>query len=288
MLFRPLDIDQIKIFVSSFSAGIGQFLDVAPGPRSVTKTRDLGGKSSVFIKVTFTGGLVGSCVLGWSESSACAVAARMHQTLWKESASFDKVSPEVHELLVEFASHLINHTVESFKERGINCSAIHQKVGSSREAQSGGHEFLMTSFPLAEMGQMELFLALKVALSREQAGKRIMIVDDSASLRGMLRCLLEDAGYLVVGEATNGREAITMAGDLSPDLVTMDIEMPDINGIQALAAIKVRYPGIKVIMVSYLTDREKVHECISKGAENYILKPYEPVKVVEAVARALG
>lgn len=288
MLHKPLDIGQIKIFVASFGSVIERFLGVAPGPRSVTKTHGLGSKSSVFVKAGLDGDLSGRLFVGFSDAAACGVAARMHQRLLQESCRFEQVNQDVKDLLVEFANQLLSHTVEAFKQNGAICAATAPEVGDGHEGKGGDQDFTMTSFSLGEMGQMELFLALKVSVTREKTGKRIMIVDDSPSMRGMMRSILEDAGYLVVGEAVNGREAVATLPALSPDLVTMDIEMPEINGVQALAAIKVSNPHVKVIMVSSLSDRERVLDCLGKGATNYILKPYEPARVLEAVSRALG
>lgn len=288
MLLKPLDVDQLKVFISTFSSDILRILDVAPGPRSLSRVKELGAHSSVYIKVSFTDGLAGNCLIGFSEFSACAVAARMRERLLKEKASFSNVGPEVSELLLTFANYIIQAAVEKFREYAINCSVSPSEVTDGRDCQTGEHEYILVLFPLGDMGEIELFLDLKMAVNQENAGRRIMIVDDTNSMRGMLRRILEEAGYMVVGEATNGREAINRVAALSPDLVTMDLEMPEVNGIQALEAIKQRHPQIKVIVMTSVLDREIVMECIRKGAINYILKPYEPAKVIEVLAKALS
>ncbi|MDH4100071.1 MAG: response regulator [Nitrospirota bacterium] len=287
MQLRLLDVNEIRIFVTSFGSVIERFLEIAPGPRNMIKTCDVGSKSSVFVKVGLDGDISGRLFIGFSDAAACQVAGRIHKKLLNEGCAFGEVSREVKELLAEFANQLISCTVEELKQKGLVCAATEPEVGDGKEGKGGTHDFVATSFPLGEMGQMELFLSLKANVTREMTGKRIMIVDDSPSMRAMMRNILEDAGYLIVGEAANGRDAITTIPAFSPDLVTMDIEMPDIDGVQALSAIKVKHPEVIVIMVSSLSERAKVMECLAKGAANYILKPYEPQKVIEAVARAL-
>lgn len=116
-------------------------------------------------------------------------------------------------------------------------------------------------------------------------GERILIVDDALFMRGVLRGILEKSGYEVVGEASNGIEAIEKYKELRPDLVTMDITMPDMTGLAAVKAIKEIDSNAKVIMCSAMGQNAMVMEALRNGALDFIIKPFEASKVVEALRR---
>ena len=111
----------------------------------------------------------------------------------------------------------------------------------------------------------------------------ILIVEDSPLMRFQLKDILEEAGYVVVGEAEDGRQGIEKYTELEPDLVTMDILMPGVNGITALKAIKKRDPEAKVVMITTVRNRDKVLEAVKIGAEDYVVKPFEEEKVLEKI-----
>ncbi|MCH8881318.1 MAG: response regulator [Planctomycetes bacterium] len=116
----------------------------------------------------------------------------------------------------------------------------------------------------------------------------ILIVDDAAFMRAMLKRILEDAGFEIVGEAVNGREAVQLYEELNPDLVTMDMVMPEMGGMEALQAIRGRDHKAKVVIVSAVDQRENLLEAIRSGATEYIVKPFDESRVMKAVRRALG
>jgi len=118
--------------------------------------------------------------------------------------------------------------------------------------------------------------------------KRILVVDDSSFLRNSLKKILEDHGYEVVGAAGNGLEAITKYKELKPDLVTMDIIMPQMNGLEALKLLKAVDPNACVVIVSSMSAKQSVTDCIQAGAKNYILKPFEAQKVIAVIQKALS
>ena len=102
---------------------------------------------------------------------------------------------------------------------------------------------------------------------------RILIVDDHTLLRAGLRALLlQDVGFEVVGEAENGRDAIRAVGQLTPDLVLMDLTMPGMNGIEAITEIKRRYPEVRVLVMTLHTAEDYIHASLKAGADGYILK----------------
>lgn len=116
---------------------------------------------------------------------------------------------------------------------------------------------------------------------------RILIVDDLKLMRFKLNKMLTAAGLEVVGEATNGNEAVQMAAELKPNVVTMDIEMPQCDGISALAPLRQAAPDALIIMVSSLGEEDKILESLAKGAFDFITKPIDPVKTVKAVINAI-
>ena len=118
--------------------------------------------------------------------------------------------------------------------------------------------------------------------------KRILVVDDSSYLRNSLKKILEDHGCEVVGMAENGLEAITKYKELKPDLVTLDIIMPQMNGLEVLKLLKVVDPNACVVMVSSMSAQQSVTDCVQAGAKNYILKPYEADKVIAAIQKVFS
>ena len=117
---------------------------------------------------------------------------------------------------------------------------------------------------------------------------RILITDDAAFMRMMVKDILTKGGYEVVGEAENGEQAVSKYKELKPDLVTMDITMPQMDGIQALKAIRGEFPDAKVIMCSAMGQQAMVIEAIQSGAKDFIVKPFQGPRVLEAVAKVLS
>jgi len=117
---------------------------------------------------------------------------------------------------------------------------------------------------------------------------RILVVDDSAFMRMMLRDILTKAQYEIAGEADSGEKAIAVYREAKPDLVTMDLIMSQINGIDALKKIIASDPSAKVIMVSAMGQETLVDEAMTAGAKGFIVKPFEPAKVIEKIREILG
>jgi two-component system, chemotaxis family, chemotaxis protein CheY len=117
---------------------------------------------------------------------------------------------------------------------------------------------------------------------------RILVVDDAAFMRTVLKKILTEAGHEVVSEATDGVDAIVKYAECRPDLVTMDITMPKMDGVQALKAIRGTDGNARVIMCSAMGQESLVVEAISNGARDFVAKPFEADRVVEAVAKALA
>lgn len=114
--------------------------------------------------------------------------------------------------------------------------------------------------------------------------KRGMIVDDATVMRMRLRDILQ-ARYEVVGEAENGARALELYAQLKPDFVTMDITMAEMNGMDALKSLVARFPDAKIVMVSAMGQKTMVFEALSQGAKDFIIKPFDPERVLMAIDR---
>jgi two-component system chemotaxis response regulator CheY len=117
---------------------------------------------------------------------------------------------------------------------------------------------------------------------------RVLVVDDAAFMRKMVTDALTKGGHEVVGEAGNGVEAIAQFQALKPDLMTLDITMPEKDGLAALADIMAANPSAKVVMCSALGQESKVLEAIKLGAKDFVVKPFQPDRVIDAVGKALA
>ncbi|MCT4596361.1 MAG: response regulator [Vallitalea sp.] len=119
-------------------------------------------------------------------------------------------------------------------------------------------------------------------------GKNILIVDDAAFMRMMIKDILTKNGYNVVGEAENGVKAVEKYNELSPDLVIMDITMPEMDGIEAVKTIKGINGDAVIIMCSAMGQQAMVIESIQAGAKDFIVKPFQAERVIEAVSKVIG
>ena len=118
--------------------------------------------------------------------------------------------------------------------------------------------------------------------------KNILICDDAAFMRMMIKDILTKNGYNIAGEAENGAKAVKKYAELKPDLVLMDITMPEMDGIEALKKIKASDPGASVIMCSAMGQQAMDIESIQSGAKDFIVKPFQADRVIEAVQKVVG
>ena len=119
--------------------------------------------------------------------------------------------------------------------------------------------------------------------------KRIIIVDDAPIIRLMLKDILIAAGgYEIIAEGSTGKEAIVLYRQFKPDLVTMDLTMPDMDGIEALGEIMKFDPQARVLMVTAIDQRDALMQAIRLGATDYIVKPFETERVLSAIEKAFN
>jgi two-component system, chemotaxis family, chemotaxis protein CheY len=118
--------------------------------------------------------------------------------------------------------------------------------------------------------------------------RKVLICDDALFMRTMLAEIMEQAGFEVAGQAATGAEAVSLYRELRPDLVTMDIIMPDMGGIEAVKSIIREFPDANIVMCSAMGQQALVIEAIQAGARDFVVKPFQPARVLEAVQRVLG
>ena len=116
---------------------------------------------------------------------------------------------------------------------------------------------------------------------------KILIVDDSRTSRRMLRELLEELGHEIIGEAVNGEDGFIKYKELNPELVTLDITMPKLDGIQALQLIRKYNPEAKALMITAAGQRDKMIQAVKYGAAEFVTKPYEKEEVEKILKRVL-
>jgi two-component system chemotaxis response regulator CheY len=118
-------------------------------------------------------------------------------------------------------------------------------------------------------------------------GRKVLIVDDAAFMRMMLKDILTKGGYEIIGEAENGEVAIRKYEELAPDLVIMDITMPEMSGLEAVKRIRALDSQAKIIMCSAMGQQSMVIEAIQSGAKDFVVKPFQADRILEAVAKVL-
>ena len=118
--------------------------------------------------------------------------------------------------------------------------------------------------------------------------KRVLIVDDAVVMRMMIKGILSKNGYEIVGEAQNGAEAVEKYRELVPDLVTMDMVMPEMDGISAVRQIVAGHPEARIIMCTSMGQQALVVEAIQAGAKSFITKPFQPPKILETIQKVLA
>jgi len=132
------------------------------------------------------------------------------------------------------------------------------------------------------------FIDFAYLIGGKKMSKKILVCDDTAFMRSMLKDILVKNGYEVVGEAENGKVAIEKHNQLKPDLTLMDITMPEMDGISAVSTIVKNDANANIIMCSALGQEEIVVNAIKAGAKDFIVKPFQNERLIEAIRRAIG
>jgi two-component system chemotaxis response regulator CheY len=123
---------------------------------------------------------------------------------------------------------------------------------------------------------------------KRMPSKRVLIVDDALIMRRRIRAIAEEAGWQVAGEAAHGEEAVDLYHEQQPDLVTMDIVMPKMDGVSALKQILRESPQAQIVMVSAVNQKQKLAECIRAGAIDFIVKPFDKISLLRFFEKRLA
>lgn len=116
-------------------------------------------------------------------------------------------------------------------------------------------------------------------------GATVLVVDDSAFMRNMLKNIISQAGASVVGEGADGQEAIDKTNELQPQIIFLDIMMPNVNGLDALKQIKNQYPDIKVVMCTSAGQEKIIGEAVETGASEFVKKPFKPDEITQVISK---
>lgn len=116
---------------------------------------------------------------------------------------------------------------------------------------------------------------------------RVLIVDDDGHIRAFLRLMLREDGYEVVGEASTGEKLAELCGTTRAEVLLLDINMPGVDGLQALASVREAHPDVRIIMISAEATLDRVKEATSKGASGFIVKPFNANKVLQDISASL-
>jgi two-component system chemotaxis response regulator CheY len=119
----------------------------------------------------------------------------------------------------------------------------------------------------------------------DQSRKRLLVVDDAMIMRAIIRDIATKAGWEVVGEAANGVEGVARYRELRPDLVTLDLVMPEMDGVETLRALRLEHPDARVVMVTAIDQRAKLSECIQLGAIDFVVKPFDKERLLSLLQK---
>lgn len=239
------------------------------------------------VVITITGEFTGAVAMSLNEATAlCLVSAMMDN---KPVENLDDMAKSA---LCELANMTIGQALSGLAERSslfISSPSLVARSDFPESHENTGGCYLV-SLETSE-GIIEFTINLRENANTENSEKtskkNILIVDDTQFMRHMLREIFEKNGYRVAGEAVNGKEAVEMFEELSPDLITMDISMPEMDGIEALKKIMAINPAAQVIMVSAMGYKDKILTAVKEGAKEFIVKPFDPDTVLQATKAVL-
>ncbi|MDH4101016.1 MAG: response regulator [Nitrospirota bacterium] len=289
---EPVKAEHINAFIVPFMETVEKMLGMSAVAKGVSMREGASEENfAMSVAVGVNGRINGEVYLSFGEGGGIKTASSMKSRAIGEMVTYESVGPEVEAALKELANVFLGHTIGKLRELGLESTtisppAIH--VGQAKvSGLMSGKSLVAIPFAVGSIGRVELALCLKIAPKQVTGAdvKKIMVVDDSDFQRDVLKMLLQGHGYSVVGEAADGNEAVQRYAELQPDIVTLDIIMPNMDGVDALQKIKEINPAAKVIMVSSISDKERVVECLRRGAMSYILKPYEPEKILETLLK---
>lgn len=290
MADEPVKAEHINTFVLPLLETLDRMLGIKATAKGVSIREGAGDPGAVAVLIKLSGRLSGEVFMTFGEKAGTYVASLMAKKLKGQEQSYEGLTDEAQAALKEFANVALGSTVGKLKsievETLISTPTIY--VGPDVVAEvMAGKNMVVIPFVLGFFGQLELALSLRLTRPHVEGASamKVMVVDDSSFQRDVLKILLTGRGYQVVAEAEDGATALKMYQEFKPDIVTLDIIMPGMDGVQTLQHLKEINPAARVIMVSSISDKDRIIECRRLGAEYYILKPYEPEKIIEVLQK---
>lgn len=288
---EPVKAEHINAFVVPFLETVDNMAGIRGAAKGVAMREGAGANATAAVRITINGRLNGDVFIVFEDNTALKVASLMMKKLMGTEVSLETVTPGAEEALKELANVTLGRAVGKLKDLGLESTTISPPtIHSSVEDVAcvmTGKSFVAIPFVMGNLGRVELALSLTIAprVVEGANAKKVLVVDDSVFQRDVLKMLLHNHGYAVVGEAGGGEEALRLFRELQPDVVTLDIIMPGMDGVDTLQKIKEVNPAARVIMVSSISDKDRIVECRRLGAEYYILKPFDPEKVIEVLQK---
>lgn len=283
--------EHINAFVVPFLETLENMAGIRGSAKGVTLREGAGASASAAVGITISGRLNGDVFIVFEDRTALKVASLMMKRLLGTDVSLDAVTPEAEGALKELANVTLGRAVGKLKDLGLESTTISPPTIHTSEEDVAcvmtGKSFVAIPFVMGNLGRVELAMRLTIAprVVEGANSKKVLVVDDSVFQRDVLKMLLQNHGYAVVGEAGDGEEAVRLFKELQPDVVTLDIIMPGMDGVDTLQKLKEISPAARVIMVSSISDKDRIVECRRLGAEYYILKPFDPEKVLEVLQK---
>lgn len=286
--------EHINAFVVPFLETLENMLGIRSTAKGVTVHEGAGATADVAVGIAINGRLNGDIFIGFNDRTALQIASLLVKNLMKIDTVFESLDSRAEGSLKELANIMMGRAVGKLKDMGMESTTISlPSLYSGHDNIAGamaGRSFVVIPFVVGNLGLVELALSLTVApkVVTGVHAKRVLVVDDSVFQRDVLKMLLQSHGYAVVGEAGDGEEAVRLFSELQPDVVTLDIVMPGMDGVDTLQKIKEITPDARVIMVSSISDKDRIVECRRLGAEYYILKPFDQDKVIDVIQKYSG
>lgn len=263
-------------FVSSLNNVISMFTGSTARETGIEhmKTRLETGDHNVHVFLGVNGDLYGNVIFSTQRENALKIASLMSGM---ELTDFDSMSISALQELLNITS---GGALTQFAEAGLKADITPPTFLSGEKIN------MDVSYPLTSINMEVTGIQFKLNLSlNRRKVKNILIVDDSAFMRRVNYDYVIQNGYQVIGECTNGVECMAFLEKQQPDIIMLDINMPELDGLSTLELVKKKYPGIKVAMVTSLGESQNVKRAVALGADAYVLKPIHENNLLVALRK---
>ncbi len=269
-----MDVQLANPFISSLNAAVSMFCGVQIHKESTRLTEKLDLAKNVHIFIGVTGDVFGTVILSADKKNAMSIASKM---AGMEFTEFDEISISALQELLNITS---GGAVTKLSELGVSADITPPTFMTASDLS------MNMSFPLFTIGISigDIVCDLNLSLKKKLV-QSILIVDDSSFMRKVNKEIVSSYGFKVVGECGNGKECMTFLKDQIPNIILMDITMPEMDGLVTLEAVKKNWPQIKVIMVTALSQTESVQRAMRLGADGYVIKPVSEKSLLSSLKK---